>query len=365
MNKAVEFIELDSSSGMAEAVFIKLARGRKYIRRDNWISSEKFSALPGWKIEASDIGGPRSDYFVLTSGREVLYIVSGADIGASYMGISVASDNVDHASTVIWEMRGLFPPVLKKDTDIKVDFWYMTPQGPQSTPRNLDAPKWQEIEGNYPHTIRPELSHLMSDWKPGSGGKLLLWQGPAGAGKTYAIRALAREWASWCKVSYITDLEAFFATPAYMLNVLLRGSAEVEFSPVTGQTSVTGEDRWHLVIMEDAGELIAKDAKQKTGAALSKLLNISDGLIGQGLRVLLLITTNEELGALHEAVSRPGRCASKLSFGELNESERRNWFEKRGLEYNYVPKTLAELYALERGQKIEPSKKVGFVPAKN
>ena len=48
------------------------------------------------------------------------------------------------------------------------------------------------------------------------------------------------------------------------------------------------------------------DAKERTGQALSRFLNVVDGLIGQGLRLLVLVTSNEELGKLHPAVSRPG-----------------------------------------------------------
>ena len=46
-------------------------------------------------------------------------------------------------------------------------------------------------------------------------------------------------------------------------------------------------------MLEDAGELICTSARSQTGQALSRLLNVADGLLGQGGRCLLLITTNE------------------------------------------------------------------------
>lgn len=33
-------------------------------------------------------------------------------------------------------------------------------------------------------------------------------------------------------------------------------------------------------------------------------------MVGQGLRVLVLVTTNELLRRLHPAVAQPGRCAA-------------------------------------------------------
>ena len=52
---------------------------------------------------------------------------------------------------------------------------------------------------------------------------------------------------------------------------------------------------WRLLILEDTGELLALDARYQTGQGLSRLLNVVDGLIGQGLRVVVLVTTNEPL----------------------------------------------------------------------
>ena len=46
--------------------------------------------------------------------------------------------------------------------------------------------------------------------------------------------------------------------------------------------------------------------RQSTGQALSRLLNLTDGLLGQGRNVLVAITTNEDLARLHPAVTRPG-----------------------------------------------------------
>jgi hypothetical protein len=46
----------------------------------------------------------------------------------------------------------------------------------------------------------------------------------------------------------------------------------------------------------------------------SVLLNMVDGLIGQGLQTMVLITTDEKLEGMHEAVTRPGRTGSVIEF---------------------------------------------------
>jgi SpoVK/Ycf46/Vps4 family AAA+-type ATPase len=121
------------------------------------------------------------------------------------------------------------------------------------------------------------------------------------------------------------------------------------------------EPRWRLLILEDTGELLAADAKERTGQGLSRLLNVVDGLIGQGLRVLVLVTTNEEIRKLHPAVARPGRCAADISFSRLTQDEADEWLrtQEAGADAGGRGRTLAELYGLLSGEEARPSEAFG------
>jgi ATP-dependent 26S proteasome regulatory subunit len=86
------------------------------------------------------------------------------------------------------------------------------------------------------------------------------------------------------------------------------------------------------------------------GQGLSRFLNVVDGLIGQGLRVLVLVTTNEEIRKLHPAVARPGRCAANIEFVPLSADEASTWLESRGSDERAASATtLASLYAILEG----------------
>ena len=82
---------------------------------------------------------------------------------------------------------------------------------------------------------------------------------------------------------------------------------------------------WRLLIVEDCDELVRVGAKKEAGQALGRLLNVTDGFIGHGLKLLVALTTNEPLMALHPAVVRAGRCLAEIHVGRLSRAEAVAW----------------------------------------
>ena len=179
---------------------------------------------------------------------------------------------------------------------------------------------------------------------PGKDGQLFLWYGPPGTGKTWALRALASQWRPWAEFHYILDPDRFFGTqPDYMRDVLLADTYD-ELVEIDGDVDVVqseGDGKWRVLILEDTGELLSANAKDTQGQGLSRLLNVVDGMVGQGLRVLAIVTTNDQIEEMHPAVVRPGRCASQIEFGPLTAEEASTWLGETVEEGG----TLAELYA--------------------
>jgi hypothetical protein len=119
----------------------------------------------------------------------------------------------------------------------------------------------------------------------------------------------------------------------------------------TGAEGVARLKDWRLLVLEDTGELLQPDAKAVIGQGLARFLNLVDGLIGQGLRVLVLVTTNEEICKLHPAVARPGRCAADIEFAGLDQSEADAWLAAHGAPVGTDGRrTIAELYARLEGE---------------
>ena len=360
MNKS-EVPALDMPmSGIKGWVALNAARNRGFISslHEQWTSDkvdittvcDKFNGELLWEdsrqsVQSHDVVYARKDSVIsLTHERR--------EISAA-----VYATSLDMAEPIMAQLVELMPRAERTSNLLDVTFWYYSNQhGPLSYDRQLEAPIWKSIETNYPVGTRKRLVDLQKVAPTDGAGKLILWQGEPGTGKTFALRSLGEERAEWCRVHYVLDPERFFTEGDYLLRVIL-GSDSV---PVpAGQPTRTP---WRLVVLEDAGEMLAKDAKQQVGQGLSRLLNLCDGLLGQGLRVLVLITTNEQVGTLNAAVSRPGRCLSHIVFEKFDSTSANEWLQQQGAAAATVTKqaALADLYALAQGLIVPERAVAGF-----
>ena len=352
-----------------------LESGLKEMRSDGWATSATSLEALGEPIIRSSSG----------SGQSALYERDGTllqvALWSSHLSVSVASWELAAVEKILEGLRKQFPlPDPSASHEVPITFWTYTPNGAQPAFRNIGVPEWDQVEGNYPTGARAQLEAMMRSFQPSRGGQLILWHGLAGTGKTFALRALAWEWREWCQFHYIVDPDSFFGQHAdYLISVLLQPAVPM----MVGQggfglhrtISVTrladfedfdeqeedSERPWRLLVLEDTGELLSADARERAGQGLSRFLNVVDGLIGQGLRVLVLVTTNEEIRKLHPAVARPGRCAANVEFGALSSDEAAEWLERHGL--SDAPggsRTLASLYAELEGRSPNDTVLVGF-----
>lgn len=332
--------------------------------RDSWDSTKPdYTQIVnlGATVVTSIIDKSEESTAVLYEYKNTLVLADFEKTKVTFSIAGTAEDTSNH----LQELKTLYAETPDSvEGKVKIRFWYATRHGPQNVMRTIEVPKWDEISTNYETTTLDGLKFLMDDFKPTIGGQLVVMHGPPGTGKSFSLRALLYSWRDWCTAEYILDPENLFGgEQGYMADLVLGDSVD-EYD----EEEEESKGKWRLLILEDSGELLSPTAKQQSGQGLSRLLNLVDGLIGQGLRVLVLITTNEEITKLHPAVSREGRCAAAIKFNPFSRQSAEKWMhgEAPKLPARKEYFTLAELYALlkeKRPNKFEGTeitKQLGF-----
>lgn len=312
--------------------------------------SDAYSAVTADTFDAEIVmRGISYAYALYRFSEGVGYLYQG-DGSCTMFGAAKTEADLD---AVMDQMRDRCPKDVEiPDDQVRVQFWALGANGPIEHRRKILVPSWEDITSNYSSSVLDNLQDLMDPgFRPGKAGQLILWHGPPGTGKTTALRALGRQWRDWCELHFIVDPEKFFGSSSdYMLHVMLQNASM--------------KDRWRLLVLEDSGELLAADARVQLAnpQGLSRFINAVDGILGQGLKFMVLVTTNEEIGKLHEAVIRPGRCTSAIEFNKFGKTETEEWLRNRGVANPpNQGMTLAEMYALAEdfGSK-KRSSAVGF-----
>ncbi len=214
---------------------------------------------------------------------------------------------------------------------------------------SIVCPSWKSISDNYVEETRENVQeiirHISRDQHT---GRLILWYGQPGTGKTWAIRSLIRELDGKYVPVVITDSDAFLRSTSYYYDVTH------DFKTPC------------LFIIEDSVESILSETRRTYEGKVSKLLNLTDGLMAQGRRDLFLISFNEDIKSIDPAFTRHGRCLGMIEFLPFGKKDAQKWLKNKNGQHDLLKEetTLAELYGIINQDILKErndERKIGFV----
>ncbi len=131
-------------------------------------------------------------------------------------------------------------------------------------------------------------------------GRLILFEGPPGTGKTYMIRGV------------ITEVPAaYIIVNPKNFNDLM----DPEF--VFGLQSLSSSHSTIVLVLEDADKLLQPRQKGASLEGLSSALNMGDGLLSGLMDLRLIVTTNAAVDTIDPALLRTGRLSARIHIGPL------------------------------------------------
>lgn len=156
-----------------------------------------------------------------------------------------------------------------------------------------------------------------------SNGKLMLFHGEPGTGKTYYLRYLLQ----------LTQNENVYFIPPQLFNKLDDPSF----------TDFLLKNKNAVIIIEDAEQLIK--SRNNSNSPVSSLLQFTDGFLGDCYNFRFILTFNAPPTDIDPALLRDGRLYLEYEFDKLSKIKTKEKFKDLGVDINDPePKSLAEIY---------------------
>lgn len=175
----------------------------------------------------------------------------------------------------------------------------------------------------------------------GERSGIVLLHGDPGTGKTSYIRHLAYTLPR--KFIFLDKSMFHFMTDASFIDLL-------------------SKKKGSIIVLEDCEDLLVD--RSQYNESMSTVLNLSDGILGDGFSIKFICTFNCPLDKIDSAITRKGRLKVKYEFKPLcKEKAQKLLDELKADKKADGPMTLADIYGhdVETGYKQEPEKpKMGF-----
>lgn len=220
----------------------------------------------------------------------------------------------------------------------KKSFNYITCYNTGFTSNEFDLPEGLSIPlNNYlPDFPWQKLTNFCEGEKPG----IFMLYGDPGCGKSMIIRKLISE----CD----TD---FYILDSSILNNIT-STLFIDF--------LTDECSNCVLVLEDC-EALLRNRDEVFNPFISALLNLTDGLLGDGLKLKFICTFNTDINKVDSALLRKGRLTGKYEFKRLPKDKANEVCRSLGLKEIDREASLADIYNQEENDFSKKEvRRIGF-----
>ena len=181
---------------------------------------------------------------------------------------------------------------------------------------------------NYNEDFAPISEHILNTLQTSEQNGLILLHGSAGTGKT-----------SYCKhLLHVIEKKKIIYLPPNLVNYI----ADPNFITFMMSNATNS-----ILLVEDAENILKPREASENSQSVSNILNISDGILGDLLKIQIICTFNTELEHIDQALLRPGRLIASYRFKELTKKSTANLMKKihgENIEFSKNEMTIAEIY---------------------
>ena len=207
----------------------------------------------------------------------------------------------DNDQSFIKKLKDFFSPYYKTKTDeaAYVSLIIKEPHGGFNT-RKFKIKKVEfDLECHYNDDFMKEDRRINEFLSHETKSGLVLLHGVPGTGKTYYMRHL---------IYNNKDKNII-----YLPNHLMSNLAAPEFINFMG-----GLESNTILLIEDAEEILKPRTEGNSNGAISNLLNMTDGILGDCFAIKIFASFNSSLDKIDSALLRKGRLVSKYEFKALS-----------------------------------------------